>query len=168
MATFPLYILLQYAMQYVSLIATIHRCWNRIHAEQITRGLCADEYPRRRLVNSSLVNKTFMIMSASCGACGKFSNSHEENSLHVFLSFSYPFSCPQNFYFPKFPLSLSLFLASLAFASFLLPFVLVSFAVGIGNEVYLGQICANSILRLRDMKWLSSFCSNRPCNPSTP
>jgi len=41
--------------------------------------------PRGRLVGSSLVNKTFMIMSASCGACGKFSNSREENSLHVFL-----------------------------------------------------------------------------------
>jgi len=60
------------------------------------RGLHADyarwrtNNPRGRLVGSSLVNKTFMIMSASCGACGKFSNSREENSLHVFPSFTRP------------------------------------------------------------------------------
>jgi len=70
--------------------------------------------PRGRLVGSSLVNKTFMIMSASCGACGKFSNSREENSLHVFL-FPLALLLLLKFLFPKI---LSLSFVSIAFASF--------------------------------------------------
>lgn len=107
-------------------------------------------------------------MSASCGACGKFSNSREENSLHVFLLLSLPCSsCPQNFYFPKFPLAPSL--VSVAFASFLLPFVLVSSAVGIGNEVYLGQISRELHPTTAEYETTSiPLCPNRPRNSNTP